>query len=175
MPRRVGFDDHRARFRIFGRVAGAGHALTAAAAAELFAPRPERMVFADPSQPLAERAILVGHNVSGVRSVFDLSSLRSSCSAAFQNSSSRPSGLPACSHKRCARSLMSCSVGSDNFSSPLMKHGPTLGGMGALEAGPCRPAIGGDAGPPSQASIGRGSSNARAQRRGAPTRLGAKP
>jgi len=34
-----------------------------------------------------------------------------------------------------------------------MKHGPTLGGMGGLEAGPCRPAIGGDADPRSQAAV----------------------
>jgi hypothetical protein len=53
------------------------------------------------------------------------------------------------------------------FSSPLVKHGPTLGGMGALEAGPCRPAIGGDSGPPIQASIVCESSNAGSQRRGA--------
>jgi hypothetical protein len=115
------------------------------------------MVFADPSQTVAEWALL-GHSVSGVRMGFELSSLRSSCSAACQNSSSRPSGLPACSHSRCARSLMACSVGS-GIASPAVKHGPTLGGMGGLGAGPCRPAIGGDAGPGIQALIWRESSN----------------
>ena len=40
----------------------------------------------------------------------------------------------------------------------LVKRGPTLGGMGGLEAGPRRPAIGGEAGPRIQASIMRGSS-----------------
>lgn len=158
VPRRVRFDDHHPDFGIFGRVADAGHALASTAAGQLLTPDPERMVFADPSQSVAGGAGLVGHSVSGVRNVFDLSSLRSSCSAACQNSSSRPSGLPACSHKRCARSLISCSVGSDNCTSCFGSTAPTLGVLGGLEAGPCRPAIGGDAGPPSQASTMRKSS-----------------
>lgn len=134
VPRRVGFDDHHPDFRVLSRVAGAGHALATAAAAELLAPDPERMVFADPSKTLAEWAGLVGHSVSGVRSVLDLSSLRSSCSAACQNSSSRPSGLPACSHNWCARSLISCSVGSDNCTSCLEAR-PHPGGYGGLGGG----------------------------------------
>lgn len=134
VPGRVGLDDHHADFGILRGVAGAGHALAAAAAAEFLAPGPERMVFADPSETPAEWAQLPGHSVSGVRSVLDLSALRSSCSAACQNSSSRPSGLPACSHRRCAHSLISCSVGSDNcVSSP--KARPAQGGYGGLEAG----------------------------------------
>lgn len=128
VPRRVRFDDYHPGFGNFGRVAGAGHALASAAAGQLLTPDPERMVFADPSQSVAGGAGLVGHSVSGVRNVFDLSSLRSSCSAACQNSSSRPSGLPACSHKRCARSLISCSVGSDNCTSCFGSTAPLLGG-----------------------------------------------
>jgi hypothetical protein len=46
----------------------------------------------------------------------------------------------------------------------LWKHGPTLGVTGGLEAGPCRPAIGGDAGPRSQASTMCKSSCASASR-----------
>ncbi|MGY4506183.1 hypothetical protein ACVWYH_010140 [Bradyrhizobium sp. GM24.11] len=46
-------------------------------------------------------------------------------------------GLPACSHKRCARSLISCSVGSDNCISSCEAR-PALGGMGSLEAGHAR-------------------------------------
>jgi hypothetical protein len=38
--------------------------------------------------------------------------------------------LPACSHKRCARSLISCSVGSDNCIS-CCEARPTLGIWGA--------------------------------------------
>lgn len=131
VPRRVRFDDHHPDFGIFGRVADAGHALASAAAGQLLTPDPERVVFADPSQSVAGGAGLVGHSVSGVRNVFDLSSLRSSCSAACQNSSSRPSGLPACSHKRCARSLISCSVGSDNCTSCFGSTAPPLGVLGA--------------------------------------------
>lgn len=117
----------------------------------------ERVIFANPSG-VRRRTGTWGHSVSGVRKGFDLSSLRSSCSAACQNSSSRPSGLPACSHKRCARSLMSCSVGSDNCISCSRRTAPPWAVWGAGEAGPCRPAIGGDADPRIQASSVRGSS-----------------
>jgi hypothetical protein len=64
--------------------------------------------------------------------------------------------LPACSHRRCARSLISCSVGSDNGVSSRDAR-PTWGGR-RLGGGPCRPAIGGDSGPPIQASSVCGSS-----------------
>jgi hypothetical protein len=47
-----------------------------------------------------ERLCLICYNVSGVRVAEALSSLRSCCSASCQNSASRSSGQPACSHSR---------------------------------------------------------------------------
>jgi hypothetical protein len=76
-----------------------------------FNPHEVRMVFAYPSEAEPERASPISHKVSGVCPGFDLSSLRSSCSAACQNSSSLFLGMPAASQSLYARAAISCSVG----------------------------------------------------------------
>src|SRR4029077_5071906 len=65
------------------------------------------------------------YRVSGVRIGEDLSSFNSSCSARRQNSSSRPSGCPFCSHSLYALAAISLSLGLAINVSPTM--GPPLG------------------------------------------------
>ena len=98
--------EYFACFRLFDIIASTRHARSAHTA-EGFGPRFAWMVLANPSNAETYRTISIHPwSVSGVRNGDDLSSLRSSCSASFQNSSSRPSGLPFFSQRSgCLRKL----------------------------------------------------------------------
>lgn len=80
------------------------------------------------------------HSVSGVRVGEDLSSLRNSCSANYQNSASRSSGRPACSQSLYARASIPCLLGSGIMIAPDWSTAPPACVVGTHEQDRARPA-----------------------------------